>query len=93
MQLKKAQIRLNKNEYQQYYVTKILNLEKRLEDQYKILFKSIKAWSKAKQSWLQAKKSNISSQKLLQIKERYKFLKRRFKCERKTWRSISNNLK
>ena len=88
MQLKHAQTKLNKKKSQQRYITAMLNLEKRLEEQYKIFFESIKAWSKAKQSCLQAKKNDISAQQLTQIKKHYKILKRRFKCERKTWRAI-----
>ena len=64
------------------------NLEQRLEEQYKIFFESIKAWSKANQYFLQAKKTNLSKQQLIQIKQHYKKLKKRFKFERKTWRAI-----
>ena len=88
LQSKNAQNKLNEEKYQQNYLKSMLNLEQGLEEQYKIFFESIKAWSKARKSCLQAKKNNISAQQLTQIKKHYKILKKRFKYERKTWLAI-----
>ncbi len=87
MQLKEAQSRIKDKRY----IKLVVDFEKRLEDQYKVLFDSIKEWAKAKQAWLQAKKDKLSATQILQLKEHYKSLKQKFKTERKLWRTLSNS--
>ena len=73
LQSKNAQNKLNEEKYQQNYLKSMLNLEQGLEEQYKIFFESIKAWSKSRKPCLQAKKNNMSVQQLTQIKSIIKF--------------------
>ncbi len=87
MQLKQAQNKLKDKRY----IKLVLEFEQRLEEQYKLLFDSIKDWAKAKQLWLQAKKDKLSATQLTQLKLRYKELKRRFKTERKVWRVMAGS--
>jgi stearoyl-CoA desaturase (delta-9 desaturase) len=87
MQLKQAQNKLKDKRY----IKLVLEFEQRLEEQYKLLFDSIKDWAKAKQLWLQAKKDKLSATQLTQLKLHYKELKRRFKTERKVWRVMAGS--
>jgi len=85
MQMKSAQKKLNKKRSDHCYLATIIEIEDRLEAQYKVFFETIKAWAKAKQDWIQAKKEKSSSIQLSELKARYKSLKHKFKTERKSW--------
>ena len=72
-------------------LNKIVTLEKRLEEQYKVLFDSIRDWAKVKQEWLQAKKSKLSRSQIHQLKKHYKTLKKKFEIEKRIWKSSFNS--
>ncbi|WP_119344288.1 acyl-CoA desaturase [Facilibium subflavum] len=91
MQMKNIQARLGKKRLDNRYIASVMELEKRLETQYKELFDSIKAWAKAKQACLAAKKERCNTLQLTQLKTHYKSLKQRFKAERRIWRAVSES--